>query len=168
MQLKPIRLDSSTKNASILKFLRIGFYLLLFWNLSIFAAPYLVASHVKMAQYFGSLIYFFMDPVCHQLPERSLFLADLPMPVCARCFFIYSAGLFITGFAYLTKRFRFWPWYVYALMALFSGMEIIAEKIHLYDNWIELRAFSGIVLGILIFRLILEGIINGNRKDKHR
>ena len=166
MQTKPIRLDSSG-NSSTFKFLRTGFYLLLFWNLSILAAPYWAASDVKFLQYLGSLIYFFMDPVCHQLPERSLFLAQLPMPVCARCFFIYSAGLFVTGFAFFTKRFRFWPRYIYVLMALFSASEILAEKIHLYDNWIELRALSGFVLGILIFRLILEGIIYGNKKDTH-
>lgn len=144
---------------------RIGFYLLLFWNLSILVAPYWTASHIRPLQYLGSLIYFFMDPVCHQLPERSLFLAHLPMPVCARCFFIYFSGLFTFGMASISKRFRFWPWYVYLLMAFFSGIEILSEKIHLYDNWIELRALSGIVLGLLIFHLILEGIISGNKKD---
>ncbi len=165
MFLKSIRANSSI-DSSTLKILRIGFYLLLLWNLSILVAPYLMASPIKMFQYFGSLIYFFMDPVCHQLPKRSLFLADLPMPVCARCFFIYSSGLLVTGFAYFTKRFHFWNWYVYVLLAVFTAMEVLAEKIHLYGNWVELRAFSGIVLGVLIFRLILEGIINGNRKNK--
>ena len=162
-----LKQNQQTNNLDVytLKILRIGFYLLLAWNLSIFAAPYFVVSHIKMVQYIGNLIYFFMDPVCHQLPERSLFLANLPMPVCARCFFIYSAGLFITGFAYITKRFRLWPRYVYVLLAVFPAMEILAEKIHLYDNWIELRALSGMVLGVLIFRLILEGVLNGNKNN---
>jgi len=146
------------------KLLYAGFCLLLVWNLAIIGAPYLVNSHNKIFQYLGSAVYFFMDPVCHQLPDRSLFIAALPMPVCARCFFIYLAGLFVVGWPLFTKRFSCWPRFVYIILGIFVGLDILSEKLQLFENWFELRMLSGFVLGALIFRLILEGVVVGSRK----
>lgn len=38
-------------------------------------------------------IYFVGHLVCHQLPERSLWIAGAPLPVCARCAGIYAGAL---------------------------------------------------------------------------
>jgi uncharacterized membrane protein len=61
------------------------------WLVLLLAAP-VAAAHgrvpvVTVAAYqVGSL-------VCHQRPERSFHLAGVQMPVCARCFGLYAAGV---------------------------------------------------------------------------
>lgn len=142
----------------------ISFGGLLIWNLALIFAPLLGSSANRFAQIVGGVIYFFMDPVCHQLPERSLFIANLPMPVCARCFSIYLAAFFTVAVPLLGRRLRHWPGLVYAGMALLVGLEIGAEKLDLIHNWFELRLFSGFILGILLARLFIEGIFSEFRK----
>ena len=75
------------------RFLLIGFFSLLAWNAAIFIAPVLVQTSWAFFQYLGTAIYFFMDPVCHQIPARSLFLDDLPMPVCSKYLFTCCGDL---------------------------------------------------------------------------
>jgi uncharacterized membrane protein len=55
------------------------------WVALLIAAPFLppVASAATYA--FGSLI-------CHQLPERSFHIGAYQLPVCARCFGLYSGA----------------------------------------------------------------------------
>ena len=40
----------------------------------------------------GWTVRFALRPVCHQIPERSLTVADVPLPLCARC-----TGLLVGG-----------------------------------------------------------------------
>jgi uncharacterized membrane protein len=53
-----------------------------------------------------------LAPLCHQRPERSLTLAGLPLPVCARCTGLYAggvAGLALGALAGLGAPRRRWP-----------------------------------------------------------
>ena len=152
------------KRASFLELPQI-FFLILFvglflWNLAIISAPAMVQSQIVMLRYLGTMIYFFMDPVCHQLPERSLYLMDLPLPICGRCTSIYFAGLITVGWVLIKNGFTHWPRSVYAGLAITVALEILMEKILLIENWMELRLISGLVFGVLIFRLILEGVVS--------
>ena len=142
-------------------FLRIIFLMLAFWNLAIIAAPFLVQSQMQLMRYLGSVVYFFLDPVCHQLPDRSLYLMQLPLPVCGRCTSIYFAGLLTIGWVVINNRFTQWHRYVYLALSVVVAVEIFIEKIYLIENWTELRLISGLILGVVIFRLILEGVICG-------
>ncbi len=152
------------KRASLLElpktFLLILFVGLFLWNLAIIMAPVLVQSQMEMLRYLGTTVYFFMDPVCHQLPERSLYLMGLPLPVCGRCTTIYFAGLITVGWVLIKNRFTHWPRSVYAGLALIVALEIFMEKLYLIESWMELRLISGLALGILIFRLVLEGAVS--------
>jgi len=42
--------------------------------------------------------------VCHQRPDRSVRLAGVQMPVCARCFGLYAAGAAGVAFAWFKRR----------------------------------------------------------------
>ncbi|MCA1589957.1 MAG: DUF2085 domain-containing protein [Acidobacteria bacterium] len=59
------------------------------WMMAIVVAPIFTIGPV----------YSFFSHVCHQIPERSLFLGDHPFAVCSRCFGVY-AGLLSGVIAY--------------------------------------------------------------------
>ncbi len=146
------------------KVLFAGFLLLLLWLLAIMAAPVLVSAQYKVLNILGSAIYFFMDPVCHQLPGRSLFMSGLPMPVCARCFAIYLTGTVVVGFAIMRKAFYLWPTHRYVILSLLAGVLIVPEKAGWMADYVEVRMLAGGLLGVLIFRLLLEAVVYGKRK----
>ena len=139
---------------------------LLFWNLAILFAPILASSSHSVLQIISGGIYFFMDPVCHQLPERSLFIYEWPMPVCARCFSIYLSVFITLMFTMLRKRLILWPGRIYFIIILLVGLEIGAEKLDLIQNWFELRMLNGVLLGIMAARLFMESIFNFPGKEK--
>src|SRR5262245_39522704 len=56
----------------------------------------------------GRALVFAFRRVCHQIPERSFFIAGLPMAVCARCAGAY-AGLLAGGIAAAVSRARIAP-----------------------------------------------------------
>ena len=136
-----------------------GALVLLIWNLAIILAPAFMGSEKTVLQYLGSTVYFYMDPVCHQLAERSLVLFGLPTPVCTRCIFIYQAGFIVFGWIFVRNRIRLWPWQLYGGITIF----VLFEKFIIVDLYVSLRVVAGFVLGILLFRLILEGIFYGYR-----
>jgi len=154
----------SEADKSLRRVLLSGFIVLLFWLMAIIAAPVLVSTRYKFLNIFGSAIYFFMDPVCHQLPERSLFVSGLPMPVCARCFSIYFTGTVVYGFAIFKKAFYLWPVRWYVALTVSAALMILPEKAGWMADYVEIRMLAGVLLGVLIFRLILEAVIYGKRK----
>jgi uncharacterized membrane protein len=137
------------------------------WLILIIVAPIMVATDSKSIQYFGTAIYFLMDPVCHQIPARSLFLNELPLPVCARCFSIYAGGFIVFLIALIKKPTNPWPKLVYMGIGSLIIIEILAEKIQLYHNLTELRMISGLLLGMLIFRIILETLIKSKVQTRN-
>ena len=65
------------------------------WAILIVAVPF-VASHAHASALAGALIagvYGIGALVCHQLPERSIHLWSVQMPVCARCAGIYFGAV---------------------------------------------------------------------------
>lgn len=131
-----------------------------FWVLALISASLMVQSGSTILQYIGTAIYFLAEPVCHQLPERCLFIQDLPMPVCVRCFSIYLGGFVIFALARFKQPHRPWPKWIYILTGSLFIIEILTEQLNVYYNIFELRLLSGFVIGILIFRIILETIVN--------
>ena len=66
------------------------------WAALLVAAPFLPAAA-------GATLYAFGALICHQIPERSLYLAGVQLPVCARCLGIYG-GAALMGLALLAVR----------------------------------------------------------------
>lgn len=138
------------------------------WNLAVFFAPIMAASNHAFLQILGGGVYFFMDPVCHQLPERSLFIDGWPLPVCGRCTTIYLSAFATLLFYMLKGHLVRWPGWIYLGIILFVGLEIGLEKLDLIQNWFELRLLNGSLLGILFARLFMESIFNfhGNEQNE--
>ncbi len=141
---------------SNLRLLRLLFALLLVWLTLIWAAPLLVSAPSAILQYMGSAVYFFMDPVCHQLPQRSLHIAGLPMPVCGRCFFIYLGGTITVGVAVLRNKISAWPRGIYAILFFVIVIAFVINKVFLQTECAYLRYGAGLLLGIVLFRLLTE------------
>jgi len=133
----------------------------------IFSAPFLAEAQNGIEQFLGASFYFLLDPVCHQLPDRSIFLNQLPLPVCARCTFIYLGGLLVFTEAAFSRCFKSWPKKYFIFLAVFVLLEWSGERIGFYTNWLELRALSGLLLGILLFRLFAESLyVTEHKKGK--
>lgn len=128
--------------------------------LALVIAPLMVQSGILFLNYLGIIIYFLADPVCHQLPNRSIFINELPMPACARCFAIYLGGFFVFILVWIKQSYKRWPKWVYCVAAILFIIEILMEHLNFYHNLFELRLLSGFILGILIFRIILETVVN--------
>ena len=131
------------------RLLRILIYFFLGLNFLNWIAPVLSASSHPVFQYIGAGIYFLLDPICHQLPDRCLFIRHLPMALCVRCTFIYLGVLLGLLILYRQRRLRLNSFLVYAVFG-FVAIEIFTEKIGLYDNWSLLRGVSGFLLGLFV------------------
>ncbi len=154
-------MDLSVKNNENILAQRIlitGFTLLSVWMLMLSFAPMLMNSGSYAAQYAATIVYFMTDPVCHQLPERSLFISGIPMPVCARCYFIYLGGWTTFLIPVFSGKINFWRYRVYLIMGIIILAEFVSEKTGLYQNLAGIRMIAGFLLGILIFRLIIEAL----------
>ena len=72
------------------------------WVAMILTAP--VALARARAPVFTLAVYHAGSLVCHQRPERSLHLAGIQLPVCARCFGLYLSGAVGLTLASLRRR----------------------------------------------------------------
>ncbi|MBM7686406.1 DUF2085 domain-containing protein [Defluviitalea raffinosedens] len=117
-------------------------------------------------------IYFIGRSVCHQIPERSFFIGNHQLPLCARCTGIYM-GVFL-GFLYLFSRKR-WkgnkpPSLKILLFILLSWIPMMIDGA---TSYIGLRAsnniarlITGFLFGVFwpVFILLLKNyqVMKGN------
>jgi uncharacterized membrane protein len=96
--------------------------------------------------------------ICHQLPERSFYLAGFQIPVCARCLGIY-AGAAVASSIHVLGAFvpesRWWRILaprdarrVFFLAALPTLLTIALESGGMWRGTNTIRAIAGVVLGI--------------------
>jgi uncharacterized membrane protein len=124
------------------------------WLLGTFLAPVLASSELPLLSHFSSFLYFFYQPVCHQLPERSILIDGLPMAVCVRCLSVYLAGWLLSLFYIKYKNIRLWPLYRYIILVLPLILDITLELLMLYSNLSILRFVTGFIFGIVLFQLL--------------
>ncbi|NUM80733.1 DUF2085 domain-containing protein [bacterium] len=97
---------------------------------------------------FAGWFYTCGSALCHQLPDRSFFLSNMFLPVCARCAGIYigaSIGIF-----WMIFKGRFQARYTFSKM--FVGFIVLSELYLLTDWWVDwplniARFSSGLVGG---------------------
>ncbi|NOX90584.1 MAG: DUF2085 domain-containing protein [Calditrichaeota bacterium] len=152
------------KNNPLLKALLIILIGLNFLNL---AAPVLAASSWRIFQYFGAGIYFLFDPLCHQIPQRSIFINQIPMALCVRCTFLYFGGL-VGIIVLLFKRDINIPSAVLVTLAIFVVAEISSEKIGLYTNWAVLRGVSGFLSGLILTLFLAQTKFSGQESKTNK
>jgi uncharacterized membrane protein len=109
----------------------------------------------------SALSYLFFQPVCHQDPARSFWLAGMPLPVCARCLGIYLGaflGLLVFGLMRGVATRRPLPrlWLILGLVPLFA--DGLFNTLQLFTTPIYLRASIGIFAGAVIAGALIPAI----------
>ncbi|MEQ8168611.1 MAG: DUF2085 domain-containing protein [Candidatus Eremiobacterota bacterium] len=131
--------------------------------LSVFGMFFFITVASVMAPYFAShnnrimsdILYGGMRPLCHQKPERCIFLWGHQMAICERCFAIYifliGSGIFLYIFR---KSFRKYHWKLAILLLVPVALDGLTQLTGLRESNIYLRLFTGSLSGIA-FALLL-------------
>ncbi|MCK5832908.1 DUF2085 domain-containing protein [bacterium] len=120
------------------------------------AAPLLA----KRAPLLSGGCYLGLKPLCHQLPDRSFFILDHKMGLCARCFGIFGGMSFFGILSLVLKRKLSLP--LWAMFALVAPMAIdgSAQLFGLWSTGNLMRFITGILasFGIVfwIYPIIFE------------
>lgn len=100
--------------------------------------------------------------LCHQLPERSYFIAEHKLAVCARCTGLY-AGFALTLLLYpLIRPLRTveWPRREWLLLAaLPMGIDFGLTFLGLWENTHTSRLLTGLLLGGACVFYVMPGLI---------
>jgi uncharacterized membrane protein len=108
-------------------------------------------------------IYRAFSLVCHQIPERSFFIAGHPFAVCARCFGLY-AGFTLATIAYPLVRSlkktdappRKWLF----IAAVPLVIDYALGALGIWDNTHSSRFITGALLGAVAVFYVLPGLID--------
>lgn len=128
------------------------------WLTGIIITPLLAAREGILWQKIAAFMYFFYQPVCHQLADRSFFLDGFTMTVCVRCFCFYLGGLLITSISLFRDKVKMWKLLTYGIFTAPAILDFVLEKFDLYSNITGLRFITGIMLGLAIFHLLLVSL----------
>jgi uncharacterized membrane protein len=131
---------------------------LVVWLVGIVVTPMLAASGLPLGQKFSAFMYFFYQPVCHQITERSFWLDGFTLAVCVRCFSFYLGGFVITLIYLFKNSPRLWKISNYVLFVAPVFIDFLSEKLGFYTNFVILRLLTGFLLGIAFFQLLIVSL----------
>ena len=97
----------------------------------------------------GELLDLLFFPMCHRIPARTLYFADVPMPLCSRCAGIF-AGLAL-GALLLRPRLHLARWRV--LVAVASALmllDVVTQDLGMHPLWHVTRVATGLLFGYAI------------------
>ncbi|HKP46971.1 MAG TPA: DUF2085 domain-containing protein [Pyrinomonadaceae bacterium] len=107
-------------------------------------------------------LYHAFSLVCHQIPERSFFIAGHPFAVCARCFGLY-AGFTVVALAYPLVRSlknvdappRRWLFLAAAPLAIDYALGVFS----IWNNTHTSRFVTGFLLGAVAVFYVMPGLL---------
>jgi uncharacterized membrane protein len=122
----------------------------LLWTGVLPLAAYLRSVPDAAAALFALLIYGVGGVICHQQPERSFYVASIPLPVCARCTGIYAGGAMMALAVLVGCRFPLLP---AARARAWLAAAAVPAVLSLLYEWATARTPSNIIrasTGVLI------------------
>ncbi len=132
----------------------------LFFTVAIIGAP-LALTRSNTATAF--IIYEAFSHLCHQLPERSYYIAGQKFAVCARCTGIYSgfvAGVIMYPLVRSLRRIdapdRKWLF----LAALPLALDFILSFLEVWENTHTSRLLTGMILGAVAVFYVIPGLVD--------
>lgn len=136
------------------------------WCGGIFLAPLCTAVGGDAAVVGGAL-YAFYHPICHQIPERSFFVAGHPLGVCVRCSSIYAGFLAGTLLFPLLRRFAVFrdpSRWILPVAALPMLVDATWVGPWFYPVTHLTRAASGAVFGLVLPFVLLPAALEASRE----
>ena len=132
------------------------------WCFFILITPLLIFSGGVFSD-FGSFMYLFYSPTCHQEELRSFSIFGEKFAVCSRCTTIYFAFLLGTLVYPFTRKITNTTlpsiWFLVSacvVMVLDVGMDILDVMKNTYVT----RSIAGAVLGLVLSFYLIPGFIN--------
>ena len=129
------------------------------WVAMILTAP--VALARARAPVFTLAVYHAGSLVCHQRPERSLHLAGIQLPVCARCFGLYLSGA--VGLTLASRRRRALSTHAVRLLLALAALPIAAtvalEWLGAIQTSNSQRLITGLPLGFAAGVVIVRSLV---------
>ncbi|HEX4346088.1 MAG TPA: DUF2085 domain-containing protein [Vicinamibacterales bacterium] len=125
------------------------------WTASLVAAAYVI-SHAppgSVAHALAAFEYSAARLICHQRPERSFFVWDVKLPVCARCAGIYAGAACAAVFG--TRRIAR-PGLTVALAALPAVVSLVYEWTTGVTPSNLVRAATGVIAGFTVMAVLLR------------
>ena len=140
-----------------------GLAFVILWVLLILTPPVAKANGLSGL---STPLYHFFGYLCHQIPERSFFLAGEQFGVCSRCFGVYL-GLVIGFLIYPLWRSvsdleplpKFWLFLSLVPITIDWSLTIL----HIWDNTHLSRFLTGLILGIACATYIVPAIVEISR-----
>ncbi|WP_371677841.1 DUF2085 domain-containing protein [Methanofervidicoccus sp. A16] len=129
-------------------------FLFLIFYAGIFLAPYFYDKNRMLSL----LIYSIYSQICHQLPERSYYVFNHKMGVCARCFGIYTGilvGMIIYPFVRRLDNFKTLNRWYLILALVPMGIDGTTQLLGLRESFNELRFITGFIGGFVALFYIL-------------
>ena len=108
-------------------------------------------------------LYKFFSPACHQMPERSFYVAGYPLAVCARCFGLYVgalAGVAIYPLARRVTRMDAPPRVWLILAAVPTAIDFALGFFHVWENTHWSRFSTALLLGTASAFYIVPGLVD--------
>jgi uncharacterized membrane protein len=148
---------------------------ILFWSIlaagSILGCGLIVAAPVAFANNHEAIaltIYGGFGKVCHQLAERSFYIAGHPFAVCSRCTGLYSGFVAALLFYPLTSSLkrthapqRKWLFLAAVPMAIDVGV----QGLGIWQNTHSSRFLTGALLGAVSVFYVMPGIVDLGSRD---
>lgn len=107
----------------------------------------------------GELLDLFFVPMCHRLPERTLSLAGVAMPLCSRCAGIF-AGVAL-GALLMRPRVEIARWRILVVVAgALMLLDVVTQDLGLHPIWHATRIASGLLFGYAIAAACLLAMRN--------
>lgn len=107
----------------------------------------------------GELLDLLFLPMCHRLPERTLTLAGVVMPLCSRCAGIF-AGLAL-GALLMRPRVEIARWRILVGVAgALMLLDVVTQDLGLHPLWHATRLASGLLFGYAIAAACLLAMHN--------
>lgn len=122
------------------------------------SAPLAAASHHDQA---ALTLYRSFGIFCHQLPERSYFLAGHKLAICARCLGLYAgfSGMFLLYPLVRSLRVVTTPpvkWLILASIPL--AIDFSLTFVGIWENTHTTRLLTGLLLGAVAVLYVMPGI----------
>jgi len=114
--------------------------------------------------------------VCHQLPEKSIFIEGKQLPVCARDTGIYFGSLISLFFVLLSKRRRSnsipvpYISFTFVFFMLLMGVDAVSSYVGFRETTNSIRLLTGLLVGIslplFMYPILIDNLL-GEHDEEH-